>query len=65
MVPIVVAKKPNLCIEDVGSNPAGKLFIPQQLSNHIPNPSLHPLRRRRGRLPSEILQNIPKKDKPV
>ncbi len=29
-----------LCGEDVGSNPAGKLFTPQKLSNHVPNPSL-------------------------
>ncbi len=31
-----------LCGEDVGSNPAGKLFTPQKLSIHIPNPSLPP-----------------------
>ncbi len=49
-----------LCGEDVGSNPAGKLFTPQKLSIHIPNPSLPPsLRRRRGRVPSEILQTFP------
>jgi hypothetical protein len=59
MVPSVVAKKPNLCGEDVGSNPAGKLCIPQKLSNHITNPLLPPLRRRRGRVPSEILQTFP------
>ena len=48
-----------LCGEDVGSNPAGKLFTPQKLSIHIPNPSLPPsLRRRRGRVPSEILQTF-------
>ncbi len=41
-----------LCGEDVGSNPAGKLFTPQKLSIHIPNPSLPPsLRRRQGRVP--------------
>jgi hypothetical protein len=49
-----------LCGEDVGLNPAGKLFTPQKLSIHIPNPLLPPsLRRRRGRLPSEILQTFP------
>ncbi len=49
-----------LCGEDVGSNPAGKLFTPQKLSIHIPNPSLPPsLRRRRGQVPSEILQKFP------
>ncbi len=49
-----------LCGEDVGSNPAGKLFTPQKLSIHIPNPSLFPsLRRRRGWVPSEILQTFP------
>ncbi len=49
-----------LCGEDVGSNPAGKLFTPLKLSIHIPNPLLPPsLRRRRGRVPSEILQNVP------
>ena len=48
-----------LCGEDVGSNPAGKLFTPQKLSIHIPNPLLPPsLRRRRGRVPSEILQTF-------
>jgi hypothetical protein len=48
-----------LCGEDVGSNPAGKLFTPQKLSIHIPNPSLPPsLRRRQGRVPSEILQTF-------
>jgi hypothetical protein len=36
-----------LCGEDVGSNPAGKLFTPQKLSIHIPNPSLPPSLRRR------------------
>jgi hypothetical protein len=49
-----------LCGEDVGSNPAGKLFTPQKLSIHIPNPSLSPsMRRRQGRVPSEILQTFP------
>ena len=49
-----------LCGEDVGSNPAGKLFTPQKLSIHIPNPSLCPsLRWRRGRVPGEILQTFP------
>jgi hypothetical protein len=49
-----------LCGEDMGSNPAGKLFTPQKLSIHIPNPSLPPsLRRCRGRVPSEILQTFP------
>ena len=33
--------------EDVGSNPAGKLFTPQKLSIHIPNPSLPSSLRRR------------------
>ena len=48
-----------LCGEDVGSNPAGKLFTPQKLSIHIPNPSLRPsLRRRRGRVPGEILRHF-------
>ena len=48
-----------LCGEDVGSNPAGKLFTPQKLSIHIPNPSLPPsLRRRRGQIPSKILQTF-------
>jgi hypothetical protein len=60
MVPSAVAKVLILCGEDVGSNPAGKLFTPQKLSIHIPNPSLPPsLRRRRGRVPSEILQTFP------
>jgi hypothetical protein len=49
-----------LCGEDVCLNPAEKLFTPQKLSIHIPNPSLSPsLRRRRGRVPSDILQNVP------
>jgi hypothetical protein len=49
-----------LCGEDVGSNPAGKLFTPQKLSIHIPNPLLPPsLGRRQGRVPSEILQTFP------
>jgi hypothetical protein len=46
--------------EDVGSNPAGKLFTPQKLSIQIPNPLLPPsLRRRRGWVPSENLQTFP------
>ena len=50
----------NLCGEDVGLNPAGKLFTPQKISIRIPNLSLPPsLRRRRGRVPSEFLQNVP------
>ena len=36
-----------LILTDVGSNPAGKLFTPQKLSIHIPNPSLPPSLRRR------------------
>jgi hypothetical protein len=49
-----------LCGEDMGLNPAGKLFAPQKQSIHIPNPLLPPsLRRRQGRVPSEILQMFP------
>jgi hypothetical protein len=49
-----------LCGEDVGSNPARELFTPQKQSIHISNPSLPPsMRRRRGWVPSEILQTFP------
>ncbi len=53
-----------LCGEDVGSNPAGKLFTPQKLSIHIPNPPLpSSLIEKALRLgvwaPSEILQTFP------
>ncbi len=43
----------------MASNPAGKLFAPQERSIHIPNPSFPPsLRRRQGRVSSEILQTF-------